>query len=244
MAPISMSSVTTTPSNPSSFRRYAMAPLLMVAGSPLSSPAPESSAAVATCATMTAATPALTTSLKGGISTSWSLLREWRITGRLRCESTSVSPCPGQCFTHAATPCPWMPPTIATPMRPTTAASREKDRSAITGLSGFVSTSTTGARSISMWTSRSSLPSTRPAACAAPSGSAALPRLRADGMTEKGGPRRATRPPSWSMAMRKGALASRLRSAHRPATCLGSFTLRLNNIAPPNPGCMVRARGG
>eukprot|EP00963_Diacronema_lutheri_P003997 scaffold308_cov327-Pavlova_lutheri.AAC.30 len=67
------------------------------------------------------------------------------------------------------------------PVFATFAVSLPNERSPMTGFFGLVSTSTTGAKSRSMWTARSSSASTCPAAAAAASALPADPSTRAVG---------------------------------------------------------------
>ncbi len=76
-----------------------------------------------------------------------------------RCESTEVSPCPGKCFAHAATPALWRPRTNAATCLATSAGSSPNERIPITGFCGFVLTSATGAKSRLTPTLASSAPS-------------------------------------------------------------------------------------
>ena len=248
-APISMSSATITPSNPSSPRRSRTTGGLSEAGRPRP---PGSSAGTATWATSTAATPARTAAANGTSSTARSRSGPWGTVGSARWLSTAVSPCPGKCLPQAATPSACRAATKAAPIRATRGASSLKARAPMTGLAGFVSTSSTGARSTSMFTARSSRPMTRPAAAAARSGSAAAPSARAAGTAVNGGPSRATRPPSWSTSVSRppgGApgrpAAASFRLAHSRATCSGPATLRPKRMAPPAPRAMsARAAAG
>ncbi len=61
------------------------------------------------CAVMIDCTPASIAARNGSSATSSSS----STTGSARCESTDVSPCPGKCFAHAATPAPCSPRTNA-----------------------------------------------------------------------------------------------------------------------------------
>ncbi len=118
-------------------------------------------------------------------------------------ESVEVSPCPGKCFPTARIPRDISPAANAMPRRPASSGSEEKDRSPITGFSGFETTSSTGAKSTSIPATRSSAPIASPRAPAI----SALRRpnreqARAGGNSVYGGFRnRATRPPSWSTAI-------------------------------------------
>ena len=96
-----------------------------------------------TCAVITARTPASTAARNG------SELRPGRrpTTGSSRCESCRVSPWPGKCLAQAATPAP-LRARARTPRRGARRAPAPSRRrgSPITGLSGFVFTSATGAQ--------------------------------------------------------------------------------------------------
>ena len=113
------------------------------------------------------------------------------------CVSSSVSPCPGQCLAHAATPRLWHARMNALAVAPTASESLPNARFPITTFRGLVLTSTTGARVMSTFTARHSLPTTSPTTRAARAASAAFPTVSALGMVVKCGSRnRATRPPS------------------------------------------------
>jgi len=99
-----------------------------------------------TCAVITASTPASIARRNGRSSTASSSLRLLSMTGRPRCESTSVSPCPGKCFAVVIPPASRAPSTYATPRRATSSGSAPKLRAAMTGLSAFEFTSSTGAK--------------------------------------------------------------------------------------------------
>ena len=102
------------------------------------------------------------------------------MTGRSRCESTSVSPWPGKCFTTASMPPAASPSMYAAASRPTVAGSSPKDRVLITGLRGLLLTSTTGAKFTWMPIARASTAVMRPASKAR-RGSPAAPNAMARG---------------------------------------------------------------
>ncbi|OGQ12914.1 MAG: hypothetical protein A2138_18865 [Deltaproteobacteria bacterium RBG_16_71_12] len=106
-----------------------------------------SSAGNITCAVMMLATPACTAARNGTSSTASSRSMSCGRRGSAWWLSTSVSPWPGKCLALHATPAPCMPSMKRAPSLATTPASRAKLRSPITGFCGFVSTSTTGAKS-------------------------------------------------------------------------------------------------
>jgi hypothetical protein len=87
-------------------------------------------------------------------------------------ESVSVWPWPGKCFPTGRTLPESVPRRNAIPSRVTSSGSPESDLSPITGLPGLLSTSSTGAKLMSMPTAESSVARTAPAA------SAALPAWR------------------------------------------------------------------
>jgi len=80
-----------------------------------------------------------------------------------------VSPCPGKCFPTGRTPREESPRANAIARLPASAGSFEKARSPITGFDGFVSASSTGAKSTSTPTARSSAPIASPRDSATPS---------------------------------------------------------------------------
>mmetsp|Transcript_24432 Transcript_24432/g.53334 ORF Transcript_24432/g.53334 Transcript_24432/m.53334 type:complete len:280 (+) Transcript_24432:672-1511(+) len=199
-------------------------------------PARRSRAGTVTCASMMAATPASAAAWKGGSSTCCRRGRSCARVGSSRCESLEVSPCPGKCFAHAATPWRCISRMSEHPMAATTSGDLLNDRDPMTGLSGLVSTSITGAASRSMFTARNSRPRIFPAEAAATSGLEASLRTRAAGILLNGGPKRATRPPSWSIIINSGlSAASSLRLAQSSATCFGFSMLRANRMTPPKP---------
>ena len=61
------------------------------------------------CAVMIDATPAAIAARNGSSPASIGPTSA----GRERCESSTVEPCPGKCFAHAATPTRWNPRTAA-----------------------------------------------------------------------------------------------------------------------------------
>ncbi len=182
--------------------------------------------------------PARIARRNGTNSRARSVSRAARTTGSSSWESAEVAPCPGKCFPTDRTP-PWPRPAAnAIARRAASSASPEKARSPITGLRGLESTSSTGAKSMSIPTERSSAPTAAPNSLAIP---AFRPRKReherAGGKSEKCGPRkRATRPPSWSTAISgRGAprrAAPRI-SRHRARTWAGDSTFRENSTIPP-----------
>ena len=129
---MSSASLTTSPSNPSSSRSNRMAAGLTVAGS-------GPSERTTTCAVITALTPASTAARNGSSSGASTTGSSW-------CESCRVSPWPGKCLAQAATPARCVPRTNAATWRATSSGTEPKARIPITGLSGFVFTSATGAR--------------------------------------------------------------------------------------------------
>ena len=118
----------------------------------------------AICALITAAAPAAMLARNGISSSESSRARLAGTTGSARCESVSVSPCPGKCLMVAATPSPCTPRTNAAPIRDTARGSSPNDRTLITGLSGLLFTSTAGANARWMPIARDSAPVMRPAA--------------------------------------------------------------------------------
>ena len=114
-----------------------------------------------------------------------------------------MSPWPGKCFPTGRIPRESNPFAKAIPIAAAAPGSSENARSPITGFRGLLSTSRTGAKSMSIPTARSS------AAVAAPTASATVSfrqqnweQARAGGNRVNGGSlNRATRPPSWSTAI-------------------------------------------
>lgn len=161
-----------------------------------------------------------------------------------------MSPCPGKCLPTGRIPREESPLANAIPRRPASPGSDEKARSPITGFDGFVSASSTGAKSTSTPTERSSSPIAAPTASAIPS-----PRVpkreqaRAGGNSEYGGfLNRATRPPSWSTATSGSGFprpAAARTSRHSARTWAGESMLRANRTTPPtNPFASHTARSG
>ena len=97
------------------------------------------------CEVMIVRVPAAMAARNGTNSRSRRVSRGRSTTGRARCESVAVSPCPGKCFALAATPVDWSPRTHAAAWRAASAGSAPKLRTPITGLSGLEFTSTSGA---------------------------------------------------------------------------------------------------
>ena len=124
---------------------------------------------------------------------------------------------------------------------PTVSGSCAKLRSPITGLSGLLSTSTTGAKSRSNPQLRSSLASA--AAKRAVSEGFRSPKTRMGGHSVQGARRRCTRPPSWSSATVRGASAGarscRLRT--RVRTSSGDPTFREKSTTPPTRPSRIRS---
>ena len=77
------------------------------------------------------------------------------------CESTAVSPCPGKCLATAPTPEDCRPRTAATTWRDTRSGSAPKLRTPMTGFSGLLLMSATGAKFMVMPSPRSSVPMAR-----------------------------------------------------------------------------------
>ena len=116
-----------------------------------------SSAGTTRWAVMIARVPAAIAARNGASSTSEQLLaRRPRRRAARGASRPSVAPWPGKCFAQAATPPACRPSTNAATWRATSAGSEPNERTPITGLSGFVLTSATGARSCVMPAARSS----------------------------------------------------------------------------------------
>src|SRR5438093_742395 len=172
------------------------------------------------CAVISAGMPAATARAKGTSSSAASARRERRTRGRTKCESPALAPCPGKCFPQASTPARPSPRASATPRRATRAGSVPKARSPITRLRGLDQTSSTGAKSRSMPTARSSRPMARPTASAR-RGSRRAPTTAAGGKCVNGRGSRSTRPPSWSSATSGRTPAPAAGSARRTAVASG-----------------------
>ena len=96
------------------------------------------------CAVITDFTPASIAARKGARCLSHSS-SECCTSGSPWWESTAVSPCPGKCLAQPATPAACSPLTYAAECRAATTGSDPKDRVPITGLSGLVFRSASGA---------------------------------------------------------------------------------------------------
>ncbi|OGP33384.1 MAG: hypothetical protein A2X88_02255 [Deltaproteobacteria bacterium GWC2_65_14] len=105
---------------------------------------------------MRAGIPARTARSNGRRSRESSVFRLLRTTGSSSWESVSVAPCPGKCFPTGITPRERVARKQAVPRRAACSGSAESARSPITGLSGLLSTSSTGAKLMSTPTARSS----------------------------------------------------------------------------------------
>ena len=118
---MSRASVTMTPSNPSSPRSR---PCTMrgerVAGCSASRRGRRM------CEVMIVRVPAAMAARNGTSSRSRSVSSGRSTTGRARCESVAVSPCPGKCFALAATPVDWSPRTHAADVRGPRARGRRR----------------------------------------------------------------------------------------------------------------------
>ncbi len=129
-----------------------------VAGTPASPVIP----GTATWAVMMESTPAAMALRKGTNSSARSRWASAPITGRPRWESTAVSPCPGKCFAVVSTPPSRAPRMKAAPRRATVSGSSPNDRMLMTGFSGLLLTSTTGAKIQCTPRARASRAVTRP----------------------------------------------------------------------------------
>ena len=92
----------------------------------------------------------------------------------------TVSPCPGKCLAQAATPWRCVPSTKAATWRATSSGSAPKLRTPITGLSGFVFTSATGAK-FRLTPARASSAAIAAATSAVSAGSSTAPSARLPG---------------------------------------------------------------
>jgi len=116
----------------------------------------------AMCAVITPPIPGSIASRKGRSSTESRRVRSEWMTGSSRCESVSVSPCPGKCLPVAIAPCSCTPRTKDAPSTPTAAGSSPKERTLMIGLSGLELTSSTGAKGTWIPTARASRAVIRP----------------------------------------------------------------------------------
>ncbi len=160
-------------------------------------------------------------------------------TGRVRCESSDVSPWPGKCLAHAATPALWSPCTNAATCRATRSPSDPNERIPITGFCGFVFTSATGAKSRFTPAAASSAPS-----------EAATRSVRSTSSTTPSAPlpgyelpvaasRRVTSPPSSSIAIRMSGRSER-RSSVSARSCSWLSTFQAYRTTPPSPSASRR----
>ena len=152
--------------------------------------------------------------------------------GRSKCESTCVSPCPGKCLTQHATRSLRAPRSHAAPRRATSSAFAEKLRSAITGLSGLLLTSSTGAKFQLKPVLRMPRATAAPTSCASDASPAAPSAIAAGGCGRKVA--RITAPPSWSrpisaldpITSRNSAVSART-SSSLPRLSRNSATARM-----------------
>ncbi len=189
-----------------------------------------SRASKTTCAVMSEGTRPRA-ARKGASSTASRRARSCASRGSARWESRCVSPCPGKCLPHESTCASSSPSEKASAYAITLAASRPNARSPMTGFAGFVSMSSTGAKSIVKPSARSCAPSAAAARRTSPASPSAASRCIA-GSGSTGAFSRATRPPSWSTATSSGrdAGTSATSSALRAATSAGPPRLRLNRM--------------
>ena len=162
------------------------------------------------------------------------------------CESVPVSPWPGKCLPTASTPSACNPSANATPNAATVAGSEPNERMPMTGLSGLLLTSRSGARSMLMPTATSSAAMARAMRRAfSTSPVAATAIALGNSVKPLASFRRATRPPSWSMAMSSGgspfACAAACKSAVSWASSSGEPTLRSKRMMPPTCSSVTAA---
>ena len=157
-AAMSMASVNTRPPNPISSRSSEVS----TSGARVAGVRAPVISGTVMCAVMTAPSPTSTARRKGRSSTESMRSRLTRITGSARCESTPVSPWPGKCLAVAMAPWSCIPLTKAVPRAATRFGSSPKERTLMTGFSGLLLTSSTGAKGT--WTpmARASSAVTRP----------------------------------------------------------------------------------
>ena len=169
-APMSIASVKTSPPNSISSRRREV----RTAGARVAGTFAPVIPGTVMWAVMIAPSPESIARRKGRSSTESMRSRLTRITGSEMCESIPVSPWPGKCLAVAIAPWSWTPLTKAAPRRATCAGSSPIARTLMTGFSGLLFTSSTGAKGT--WTpiARPSSAVTRPISYAIP-GSPAAP---------------------------------------------------------------------
>ncbi len=145
-----------------------------------------------------------------------------------------MSPWPGKCLAHAATPAARKPRTKATPWRATSAGSAPNERTPMTGLAGLLLTSTHGARSSVMPASAI----IAPMALATAEVSRDVVDLSERGVAREAAPHRHLQPRDVAALLVGGhdwlAPASR-RLAVRSATRAPSTMLLPNRQTPPSP---------
>ena len=121
------------------------------------------------CPVITQSTPASTRLRKGSSSTAFKRSRAPSTVATSRWLSVAVSPCPGKCLAVVSRPPERAPTTKARAMRATSAGSSPYERMLITGLSGLLLTSATGAKAQWMPRARPSRAVTSPVKRAASS---------------------------------------------------------------------------
>ena len=161
---MSMASVKMRPPNPISSRSSSVS----TAGASVAGVRAPVISGTVMCAVMIAPRPASTARRKGSSSTESMRSRLTRMTGSEMCESTPVSPWPGKCFAVAIAPWSCRPRTKADPSRPTCSGSSPKERTLMTGFSGLLLTSRTGAKGTCTPIARASSAVTRPISYASP----------------------------------------------------------------------------
>ena len=143
IAAISMQSVMIKPVKPSAFRNSPVSTFLDSVAGKLGS---DSIAGKITCAVIIASTCASIAALKGANSIASKRSRTCGTNAEPICESVDVSPCPGKCLAQRNMPPAFKPRNAAPPKRLTVATSSPNERTPITGLSGLLLTSKTGAK--------------------------------------------------------------------------------------------------
>ena len=193
------------------------------------------------CAVMIDCTPASIAARNGHELAASSSSRRPRRSAARGASRLPVSPWPGKCFAHAATPRRWSPVTNAATCRATSAGSEPNERTPITGLRGFVFTSATGARSRLIAAGGELAADRRRDRARSASTSSTAPSARLPGYEL---PVRGLEPGDVAALLvdrdqRLGPLGAD-RGASAPRAARGRATLRANRTTPPSPPASSR----